>query len=122
MLRYNHHLIFLQRQTISLPLVALDSNKSKFRSLSREFLRGSLYTLHTGSKVTIDLNYEIFLVQTTSGDALYVLTRLAPILRMDAAYSPASPQKYDGNQLAKILHRYIFKIVMCMRSAIPFNA
>ena len=61
-------------------------------------------------------------VITSIGDARFEFALVKLRLRMYAAYSTASPQNVTGSQLAKIMLRAMLSTVLCMRSALPFDA
>ncbi|KAE9340042.1 hypothetical protein PF008_g11274 [Phytophthora fragariae] len=56
------------------------------------------------------------------GDIRLGLALHALRLSTYAAYSTAYPQNFNGSPLANSMQRAMFRIVLCIRSALPFEA
>ena len=63
-----------------------------------------------------------FVITSISDAPSFTFALVGLQLRKYTAYYTASPQNVTGSRLAKIMLRAMFRIVLCMRSALPFDA
>ncbi|KAE9054402.1 hypothetical protein PF005_g33622 [Phytophthora fragariae] len=61
-------------------------------------------------------------VNISSGDMRLGFALHELLFNTKAAYSTASPQKYNGKPLANSMQRATFSTVRCILSALPFDA
>ena len=117
----NEDVVFTDISTVSLGLVSAPNDRETCGRCASKFFFGSRYAVHVDPNITMPRRSGAFFVNASIGNARFGFTLAGLRFKMYADYSTASPQKDSGRLLASIIERSMFRTVLCMRLAFPFD-
>lgn len=116
------NLVLRDIYSIPLHLIALADNQAGLISLGQYFFLGSLSTMHGEPTTTMSLRSGVRFVSICRWDFRAGFDFLELLFCMYAAYSAASPHKFNARPQANTIFHTMLMTVRCIRLALPLLA